>query len=111
MDEPPANTIILMILSGENLIYTMSFIVIAVLLMMSAIVSASEVAFFSLKPDDLTKCQDSIDDRDRNIPELLAHPRTLLATILIVTHDNSVAESCSRTVTLRDACIAGDVRR
>jgi len=75
-----------MILSGENLIYTMSFIVIAVLLMMSAIVSASEVAFFSLKPDDLTKCQDSIDDRDRNIPELLAHPRTLLATILIVTN-------------------------
>jgi len=33
------------------------------------------------------------------------------ATILIVTHDNSVAESCSRTVTLRDARIAGDVRR
>jgi len=33
------------------------------------------------------------------------------ATILIVTHDNSVAESCSRTVTLRDARVAGDVRR
>lgn len=86
MDEPPANTIILMILSGENLIYTMSFIVIAVLLMMSAIVSASEVAFFSLKPDDLTKCQDSVDERDKSIPELLAHPRVLLATILIVTN-------------------------
>ena len=33
------------------------------------------------------------------------------ATILIVTHDSSVAESCARTVTLRDARIAGDVRR
>src|SRR6185312_16077699 len=33
------------------------------------------------------------------------------ATILIVTHDNSVAESCPRTITLRDARIAGDVRR
>jgi len=86
VDEPPANTIILMILSGENLIYTMSFIVIVVLLMMSAIVSASEVAFFSLKPDDLTKCQDSGDERDKNIPELLAHPRVLLATILIATN-------------------------
>ena len=86
MDEPPANIIILMILSGENLIYTMSFIVIVVLLMMSAIVSASEVAFFSLKPDDLTKCQDSGDERDKNIPELLAHPRILLATILIATN-------------------------
>jgi len=33
------------------------------------------------------------------------------ATILIVTHDSNVAESCARTVTLRDARIAGDVRR
>jgi putative ABC transport system ATP-binding protein len=35
----------------------------------------------------------------------------LNATVLIVTHDATVAESCSRTVTLRDARIAGDVRR
>jgi putative ABC transport system ATP-binding protein len=35
----------------------------------------------------------------------------LHSTILIVTHDPGVAESCSRTVTLRDARIAGDVRR
>jgi putative ABC transport system ATP-binding protein len=33
------------------------------------------------------------------------------STILIVTHDVSVAESCPRTVTLRDARIAGDIRR
>src|SRR5678816_3231569 len=33
------------------------------------------------------------------------------ATILIVTHDAAVAESCPRTVTLRDAKIVGDVRR
>jgi len=35
----------------------------------------------------------------------------LQATILIVTHDNGVAESCPRTITLRDARIVGDVRR
>ncbi len=35
----------------------------------------------------------------------------LNATILIVTHDATVAESCPRTVTLRDAHIAGDLRR
>ena len=35
----------------------------------------------------------------------------LNATILIVTHDATVAESCPRTVTLRDARLAGDVRR
>jgi putative ABC transport system ATP-binding protein len=35
----------------------------------------------------------------------------LNATILIVTHDTGVAESCPRTITLRDARIAGDLRR
>ena len=35
----------------------------------------------------------------------------LNATVLIVTHDAGVAESCPRTITLRDARIAGDVRR
>jgi putative ABC transport system ATP-binding protein len=35
----------------------------------------------------------------------------LNATILIVTHDPGVAAICARTVTLRDARIAGDVRR
>jgi putative ABC transport system ATP-binding protein len=35
----------------------------------------------------------------------------LNATILVVTHDTTVAESCPRTVTLRDARIAGDLRR
>jgi putative ABC transport system ATP-binding protein len=33
------------------------------------------------------------------------------ATILIVTHDATVAGSCARTITLRDARLAGDVRR
>src|SRR5215467_2971033 len=37
--------------------------------------------------------------------------RRLGSTILIVTHDNTVAESCERTVTLRDARIVEDVRR
>lgn len=33
------------------------------------------------------------------------------ATVLIVTHDRSVAESCPRTLTLRDGRIVGDERR
>jgi putative ABC transport system ATP-binding protein len=33
------------------------------------------------------------------------------ATVLIVTHDAGVAESCARMVTLRDGRVAGDVRR
>jgi len=33
------------------------------------------------------------------------------ATILVVTHDRAVAESCARTITLRDGGIVGDERR
>jgi putative ABC transport system ATP-binding protein len=33
------------------------------------------------------------------------------ATVVIVTHDPAVAESCQRTVSLRDGRIVGDVRR
>jgi putative ABC transport system ATP-binding protein len=35
----------------------------------------------------------------------------LQSTVLIVTHDRGVAESCPRTVSLKDGRIAGDVRR
>jgi len=33
------------------------------------------------------------------------------ATVIVVTHDRSVAESCARTITLRDGVIVGDERR
>jgi putative ABC transport system ATP-binding protein len=37
--------------------------------------------------------------------------QNMQTTVLIVTHDPGVAESCPRTVTMRDAHIIGDVRR
>jgi putative ABC transport system ATP-binding protein len=47
--------------------------------------------------------------------EILALIRDLHArlksTVLIVTHDMSVAESCERTIALRDGHIVQDVRR
>lgn len=63
--------------------YLVSFAVIVVLLMMSAMISASEVAFFSLKADDLDRCRDSDDGPSHHILDLLKRPRLLLATILI----------------------------
>lgn len=69
-----------------NYFYFFSFSSIVLLLLISAIVSASEVAFFSLKPDDLDKHLDSDDTSFQNIFYLLKRPRLLLASILII-HD------------------------
>ncbi|MFY8036371.1 MAG: DUF21 domain-containing protein, partial [Cyclobacteriaceae bacterium] len=67
-----------------NYFYTISFIAIAFLLFMSAMISASEVAFFSLKADDFERCRESEETVDKNIVQLLKKPRLLLATILIM---------------------------
>lgn len=60
-----------------------SFAAIAVLMLMSAMISASEVAFFSLKAVDLDRCRESGDKSSSHILDLLKRPRLLLATILI----------------------------
>jgi putative hemolysin len=63
--------------------YLTSLVAIFVLLAISAMISASEVAFFSLKADDLDRCRDEGDRPSLNILDLLSRPRLLLATILI----------------------------
>jgi putative hemolysin len=69
-----------------NYFYFFSFSAIVFLLLISAVVSASEVAFFSLKSVDLDKHRDSGEPSIQNIFSLLKRPRLLLASILIV-HD------------------------
>ncbi len=54
-----------------------------IMLGMSALISASEVAFFSLKSDDLDNCRQSDETSKRNVVDLLKKPRLLLATILV----------------------------
>jgi putative hemolysin len=90
LDEPPSQ-VLLSIFSGVNLMYTISFAAIAVLLVVSALVSASEVAFFSLKADDLDKCRQSNGKKDKIIIDLLSKPRLLLASILILNNTVNVA--------------------
>ncbi|MGB4414087.1 MAG: gliding motility-associated protein GldE [Paludibacter sp.] len=53
------------------------------LLFVSAIISASEVAFFSLNPQSLNEMENSNSKSDRKILNLLENPQRLLATILI----------------------------
>lgn len=54
-----------------------------VLLLLSAFMSSSEIAFFSLTRSDLEECSESDSSTDKKIIALLKDPERLLATILI----------------------------
>ncbi len=60
-----------------------AFIVVLFLLISSAVVSGSEVAFFSLSPSDINKLKKSNIKSDNAILNLLGEPERLLATILV----------------------------
>lgn len=60
------------------------FIIITILLIVSAILAGSEVAFFSLNPSQLNSLKDHDDKRNNKIIlHLINHPKRLLATLLI----------------------------
>ncbi len=86
IEEPPSQFLSDLLATGPNWFYIFGFSTIVGLLIISAIISASEVSFFSLKPEDLDGCRTSNKASDRNLMELLKKPRLLLATILI-SHD------------------------
>lgn len=60
-----------------------SLLITIVLLCFSAIISASEVAFFSLNPQKIHNLEDSQHKADQRILRLLKTPQRLLATLLI----------------------------
>ncbi len=62
-----------------------------VLLMISALVSGSEVAFFSLTPRDLQEMKENPDARNRSILRMLSDVDSLLATILVT---NNLVNIC-----------------
>ncbi len=67
------------------------FIASIVLLLLSALISGSEVAFFSLSPKQLENCKHSNKTNSINIVRLLSQPKQLLATILILNNLVNVA--------------------
>ncbi|MEX1003641.1 MAG: gliding motility-associated protein GldE [Crocinitomicaceae bacterium] len=72
-------------LSSEITSLTIGFIVLVGLLFMSALVSGSEVAFFSLNPNDLSELENE-KEKDKSSAvaiKLLDKPKELLAVILI----------------------------
>ncbi|MDH3382123.1 MAG: gliding motility-associated protein GldE [Flavobacteriaceae bacterium] len=58
-------------------------ITIIILLILSALISGSEVAFFSLSPSNINKLKESNNKHDITIVKLIEKPEKLLATILI----------------------------
>lgn len=68
-----------------------SLLAILVLLVLSALISGSEVAYFSLSPSQLDEVQGSHAPADVKLESLLAKPDNLLATILIANNLVNVA--------------------
>ncbi len=68
-----------------------TFLILAVLLLASGLVSGSETAFFSLEPADVDKLRKQKSKKKERVLELLQQPKSLLATILIANNFVNVA--------------------
>lgn len=67
------------------------FIVILILLIGSALMSATEVAFFSFGPDDIETFKAGRDKKSKTIMKLYSHPEKLLSTILVANNTINIA--------------------
>ena len=83
--EPPGNfylsVIIFMVTMDVNILF--SWIVFTLLLIGSALMSGSEIAFFSLTHDQMKALENENTESSRHIIELRKKPAKLLATILV----------------------------
>jgi len=82
--EPSSYLLLADILKPFDFSLIIPLAILLVLLLGSALVSGSEVAFFSLKPQDIETIKNGKKPGYDNLADLLEHPNTLLATILIV---------------------------
>ena len=67
------------------------FVIIILLLFLSALMSGSEIAFFSLKPAQIRDLKPAESNSDKAILKLMEMPRRLLATILIANNFTNVS--------------------
>lgn len=96
-DEPPTGVESKTLLMGLFLISAsgqgglLAFLFLLVLIISSALISGSEVAFFSLDRNDLRKLAEEGSPSSQKITNLLDRPRRLLATILIANNFINIA--------------------
>jgi putative hemolysin len=81
--EPPSSLTAALINEVDFLAISPYFLAIVILLALSALVSGSEVSFFSLSIGQLNELKGGKNKKDETILQLLETPRQLLATILI----------------------------
>lgn len=93
IDEPFPGVLLLLsnIIAGTPLFYSLNGLFLVLLLFASAMISGSEVAFFSLSSDDISKSKTSDNYNDKVMLGLLNHPKRLLATILIINNLVNIA--------------------
>lgn len=109
MDDPlPGNFVLTALLtSGEIYLLVFSLIGIGLLFLGSALVSGSEVAYFSLTHGQLDDSEQAESNARKKIGQLLGHPKQLLATILIL--NNFINISIVMLSTYVTAALLGDV--
>ena len=84
LDEPPSLYLALQLLTSDLTFYGISGLILVLLLFFSALISGSEVAFFSLTADQILGCKKDPTRRNEKLLKLLNSPKNLLATILIL---------------------------
>lgn len=94
MDDPYSQLLtlhLLLIQSGFSPFIVAGFISLTILLLCSAFVSGAEVAYFSLKPEDLESLKENKNRSNKIILNMLQKPKKLLATILIANNMVNIA--------------------
>lgn len=79
----PEPTFLTILLSADVLSKVLSIALLFLLLLMSALISGAEVAFFSLSKIDLDRASESRSSKKKAVVSLLERPKRLLATILV----------------------------
>ncbi|BDD06097.1 gliding motility-associated protein GldE [Aureibacter tunicatorum] len=94
LDDPYPSILSAILLSATDyplFFYGTNALIFIILLTLSFLVSGSEVAFFSLSPDQVEQCKNSNSSSDKMISNLLEKPKRLLATILILNNLINIA--------------------
>lgn len=85
MDDPyPSYYLIAQLTELSFSYFLTNGLLLVILLIASALASGSEVAFFSLNSEEIISIQETDPKRGKQVADLLANPKKLLSTILIL---------------------------